>query len=131
MKEDSVFTKIIKGELPANKVYEDELTIAIVPLHPIALGHILVIPKLQVEQFYELPEKDYAALMSSVQKVAKRLNEVFKPYRVGLKVEGLDVPHAHIHVIAFDNHEQYNQPIGSSDPVDLERLDEIANKVAF
>lgn len=69
--EDSVFTKIIKGQLPSHKVYEDDKTIVIVPLHPIAKGHLLVIPKLQVDQFYELPDDDYAALWLTVKSLTK------------------------------------------------------------
>jgi histidine triad (HIT) family protein len=132
MKEDSVFTKIIRGELPAHKVYEDDLTIAFMPLHPTALGHVLVVPKLQVEQFYELPATDYEALMITVQKVAIRMNEVLQPFRVGLKIEGLDVPHAHVHVLAFDNHTQYTEGVtGESSPSDDEELAELAKKLAF
>ena len=131
MAEDSIFTKIIKGELPSHKVYEDELTIAIIPLHTLALAHVLVIPKLQVEQYFELPEKDYQALMLTTQKVAKRVDEVIKPFRVGLKVEGVDVNHAHIHVIAFDTHEQYIEVEDMNSPVDHEKLAELARKLAF
>jgi|ERR1035438_3637295 histidine triad (HIT) family protein len=131
MTEDSVFTKIIKGELTAHKIYEDELTIAIMPLHPTALCHVLVIPKLQVEQFFELPVKEYQALMLSVQKVAKRIEEVIKPHRVGLKVEGLDVNHAHIHVLAFDNSEQFKETEDLNAEVDNQKLAEMAQKLAF
>jgi histidine triad (HIT) family protein len=131
MSEDSVFTKIIKGEIPSNKIYEDDLTIAIIPLHPIALGHVLVIPKKQVEQFFELPDEDYVALMATVKKVAKRMNEVLKPKRVGLKVVGVDVPHAHIHLIAFDDMSQYNQSEDVNGPVNHNFLEEFAKKLAF
>ncbi len=131
MIEDSIFTKIIKGEIPAHKIHEDKLTIVILPLHPIALGHVLVVPKLQVSQFYDLPDVDYNALMTTVKKVAKRMHEVFKPKRIGLKVEGLDVPHVHVHVIAFDNHEQYNENLDRNTVENEQELAEVAKKLAF
>lgn len=129
--QDSVFTKIIKGELPCHKVYEDEKTLAFMPLHPIAKGHVLVIPKLQVDQFYDLPAEDYAALMASVQKVAQRMKQVLQTKRVGLQVVGLDVPHAHVHVIAFDTIEEYReQPDTAKDP-DHSALSAMAKKLMF
>ena len=76
---DSVFTKIIKGEIPCHKVYEDEKTIAFLPLRIVAKGHVLVVPKKQVDHFDELPLDDYQALMASVHKVANRLKAVIKP----------------------------------------------------
>ena len=90
--EDSVFTKIIKGELPSHKVYEDDSTLALMPLHPVAQGHVLVIPKTQVDSFYDLENDDYIALMQTVKKIAKRMKEVLGTKRVGLQIVGLDVP---------------------------------------
>lgn len=131
MNEESIFTKIIKGEISSYKVYEDELTIAFLPLHPKALGHVLVVPKNPVDQFFNLPEPDYQALMQTVKKVSNRMNQVLRPKRIGLKVIGVDVSHAHIHVLAFDNIEQYNEEEDISLSVDHARLKEIAAKLAF
>lgn len=131
MIDDSIFTKIIKGEIPSHKVYEDDHTIAIMPLHPVALAHVLVIPKTQVDQFFELPDEEYQALMTTVKKVSKRINDVINPKRIGIKVVGLDVPHAHIHVIAFDTAEQYNENEDLAAPVDNDLLEETAQKLAF
>ena len=131
MVEDSIFTKIINGELPSHKVYEDDFTFALIPLHPIALGHVLVFPKKQVVQFFQLEDVDYIALMETVKKVANRMYEVIEPFRVGVKIEGLDVPHTHVHVIAFDNHEQFNETENTNVPVDQNKLKELAQKLAF
>jgi histidine triad (HIT) family protein len=131
MADDSVFTKIIKHELPAYRVYEDELTIAFIPLHPIALAHVLVVPKLQVEAFYDLPEKDYVALMNTVKKVAFRIREKVNSKKVGVRIEGLDVPHAHVHVLAFNNAEQFNEAIDNDAPVDNEKLANMGKLLAF
>jgi histidine triad (HIT) family protein len=129
--EDSVFTKIIKKELPCHKVYEDDWTIAIIPLYPIALGHVLVIPKVQVDQFYDLDEKDYIALMETVKKVSRRMKQVLQTERIGLQVIGLDVPHCHIHVVAFNTIEEYKQAADESQPVDDQKLADMASRLAF
>lgn len=123
--EESVFTKIIKGELPSYKIYEDEKTFAFLPLHPIAKGHVLVVPKAQVDQFFDLSDGDYQALMAAVQRVARHMKEVLQTKRVGLKVEGLDVPHAHVHVVAFDSAEEYHEQPDESAPPETVLLEQM------
>ena len=129
--EDSVFTKIIKGELPSHKVYEDDSTLALMPLHPVAQGHVLVIPKTQVDSFYDLENDDYIALMQTVKKIAKRMKEVLGTKRVGLQIVGLDVPHAHVHVIAFDTLEEFRQVEDKTAPPDHESLAKMAERLKF
>jgi histidine triad (HIT) family protein len=128
---DSIFTKIIKGEIPSAKVYEDDKTIAIIPLNPVANGHVLVIPKLQVDQFIDLPDQDYQALWSTVKKVGARMMEVLQPQRIGVQVVGLDVPHAHIHVLAFDTLEQFRELPDLNNPATPEQMAEMAQKLSF
>lgn len=106
--EDSIFTKIIKGELPSYKIYEDEKTIVIVPLHPIAKAHVLAIPKVQVDNFYDLDDADYQALMMTVKKIAQYMAGKVPAKRVGTQIVGLDVPHVHVHIIAFDTNEEFH-----------------------
>lgn len=129
--EESVFTKIIKGELPANKVYEDDKTIAIIPLHPIALAHVLVIPKKQIDHFIDLPDDDYQAVMATVKKVGQRIDEAIQPKRVGLQVVGLDVPHVHVHVIGFDTLSQYREKPDESQEPNFEKNEALAKSLAF
>jgi histidine triad (HIT) family protein len=129
--EDSVFTKIIKGEIPSIKIFEDAKTLAFVPLHPIATGHVLVVPKVQVDQFFDLPNEDYAALMETVKLIAKKMKDTLGSKRVGLQVIGLDVPHAHVHVIAFDTAAQFREePDETIEPNHAYR-EELAKKLAF
>ena len=131
--EESVFTKIIKGEIPCHKVYEDDKTLAFMDIHPIQPGHILVVPKIQVGHFFELPDADYQALMSTVKKVAARLHEVFKEKpRVGVIIEGFDLPeHAHIKVFpAGTGDELRTSPDMSAEP-DHAALSIMAEKLAF
>lgn len=129
--EDSVFTKIIKGELPAHKIYEDDKTIAIIPLHPIAKAHVLVIPKKQIDQFIDLPDDDYQAVMATVKKVGQQIDKKVRPKRVGLQVVGLDVPHVHVHVIGFDTLAEYREHPDQSAPPDDEKIQKLAKLLAF
>jgi histidine triad (HIT) family protein len=103
--QESVFTKIINGDLPAHTIYEDELTIAILTIQPVHPGHTLVIPKTQIDQIIDLSEEDYAAVWETVRKIGSHIREVTGKERVGIVVKGIDVPHAHVHLIPFDRGE--------------------------
>lgn len=129
--QDSIFTKIITGEIPCHKVYEDEKTLAFLDIHPVQPGHTLVVPKAQVEFVWDLTPEDYQAVMETVQKVAKRLRQVLLVPYVGEQVVGVDVPHAHVHLIPFSTVQQYRRiPDMSAEP-DHAALAEIARKLAF
>lgn len=131
MQEDSIFTKIIKGEIPANKIYEDEHTLAFLDIHPIQPGHTLVIPKKQVEFAWDLDDSTYQAVMSTAKKVATRIKEVLRPAYVGEQIIGVEVPHAHVHVIPFNTVAEFrNQPDKTKEP-DFAALTEMAKKLAF
>jgi histidine triad (HIT) family protein len=97
--QDSIFTKIIKGEIPCHKVYEDDKTLAFMDIEPLLPGHVLVVPKIQVDQFDDLPDDDYRALFAAVKKVSKRVKEAMKAERAIVVILGFDIPHAHVHVI--------------------------------
>jgi len=109
--QDSIFTKIIKGEIPCHKVYEDEHTLAFLDIEPLAPGHTLVVPKVQVDQVDELPAEDYQALMATVQKVSRHLRTTLGTKRCVIQVLGFDVPHAHIHIIPADSGMQFFEEI--------------------
>ncbi len=97
----SIFTKIINGEIPCYKIYEDDKTFAFLDINPETKGHTLVIPKNEVDKIYELPDEDYEALMSTVKKLSKHLEEKLGA-RTLWKVIGTDVPHAHVHLLPYD-----------------------------
>jgi histidine triad (HIT) family protein len=99
----SIFTKIIKGEIPSHKVYEDDKTLAFLDIHPLQPGHTLVIPKTEVEFVWDLSDADYQAVMASVKKVALRLREVLGKKYVSERIVGVDVPHAHVQLIPFND----------------------------
>lgn len=103
--EDSIFTKIIKGDIPSHKIYEDDKTIAFLTIQPVREGHTLVVPKIQVDQYMDLPDEDYDALWRTVKKVAAHLRARTGKERIGVVIKGIDVPHAHVHLIPFDKGE--------------------------
>jgi histidine triad (HIT) family protein len=97
--EKSVFSKIIDGQLPSHKIYEDDKTLAFLSIQPETPGHTLVIPKVQIDKIYELPDDYYQAVWQTARKVAAHLEKV-SGQRSLIKVIGTDVPHAHIHVFS-------------------------------
>lgn len=129
--EDSVFTKIIKGELPAHKIYEDEHTIVFLDIHPVQPGHVLVVPKQQVEFVWDLPEEIYQHLMLVVKQTALHLRTKLGVPYVGTKIVGVDVPHAHVHLIPFTSVEQFNQTADMTAEPDHELLAVIAQKLTL
>ena len=98
----SIFTKIIRGEIPSYKVAEDNKNIAFLDISPIKRGHVLCVPKLEVDELFELPMDDYNSLMSFTKRVAQSLKRVLPCKRIGSMVLGMDVPHAHIHLVPIN-----------------------------
>ena len=105
---DSIFTKIINGKIDSFKVLENENFLAFLDLTPVKDGHTLVIPKLQVDYIYDLPENVFKELFVFSKKVAKMLENSFSCNRIGISVVGLEVPHAHIHLIPIDKIQDMN-----------------------
>lgn len=129
--QDSIFTKILHGEVPSYKVYEDEHTYAFLDIYPVTEGHTLVIPKKQVEFIWDLDDETYQQLMASVKKVGLHLRGTLGVPYVGIQVEGVDVPHVHVKLIPFTNAEEYSyRPDRSLDPNHKE-LAVVAAKLAF
>jgi histidine triad (HIT) family protein len=115
--EDSIFTKIINGEIPSHKIYEDDTVFAFLDIHPINTGHTLVIPKRQVEFLWDLDDKSYQSVMASVKKIAQHMRATLGVAYVGVQVIGVDVPHAHVHLIPFNDVSEYhNVPDSSAEP---------------
>jgi histidine triad (HIT) family protein len=129
--EDSIFTKIIEGEIPSHKIYEDDKTYAFLDIHPKTPGHTLVVPKKQVEFLWDLDEDDYDAVMATTRRVAKRLKEVLNPSFIGETVFGIDVPHAHVHVFPFETAEDFHRKPDMNAEPDHAALAEMAKKLAF
>lgn len=96
---DSIFTKIIKGEIPCHKIEENEHFIAFLDIMPLKKGHTLVIPKVQVDYIFDLENQTLGDLMIFAKKVAKKIEAAIPCERIGVAVIGLEVPHAHVHLI--------------------------------
>jgi histidine triad (HIT) family protein len=105
---DSVFTKIIKGEIPSYKVADNEDFFAFLDIQPNSKGHTLVIPKKQVDKLFALDDKTYQDLFSFAKKVAAGIEKTIPCNRIGLSVIGLEVPHAHVHLIPLNSMDDAN-----------------------
>lgn len=95
----SIFTRIVKGEIPSYKIAENDDYYAFLDINPIARGHTLVIPKQETDYIFDLPSDKLQGLIAFAQKVAKGIDAAMKPIRTGMIVEGLEVQHAHIHLV--------------------------------
>jgi histidine triad (HIT) family protein len=95
----SIFTKIMNNELPSYKIHEDDKTISILTIEPISLGHTLVIPKLEVNHWFDVPADIYTQIALNSQRLAKAIKEATGCPRVGTIVAGFEVPHYHLHLI--------------------------------
>lgn len=122
----SVFAKIVAGEIPCYKVYEDEKVLAFLDIHPETKGHTLVIPKVEVDRIYDLSEEDYLALMLAAKKIARHMEDVLGA-RTLWKVVGTDVPHAHIHLEPLDETWTYGRTLELSET----EMKEIQTKLAL
>ncbi len=101
--EESVFAKIVRGEIPCYKVYEDEKCVAFLDIAPEAVGHTLVVPKMAVGKIYELPEEEFGVVMGAVRKLMRHYEKVLGK-RMTMKVVGVDVPYAHVHILPLDEY---------------------------
>ena len=102
MMSDSIFTKIIKGEIPCYKIAEDDRFIAFLDVFPIKKGHTLVVPKAQIDYLFDLDDSLLSDLMIFAKKVAQKMERAISCERIGIAVIGLEVPHAHIHLVPLD-----------------------------
>lgn len=104
----SIFTKIIQGEIPSYKIAEDDFHLAFLDVMPLVKGHTLVIPKAETDFIFDLDSEEYKNLWGFAQKVAKKLQAAFPDKRIAVAVVGLEVPHAHIHLIPISKMEDMN-----------------------
>ena len=108
----SVFTKIIKGEIPSYKIAEDENFYAFLDINPLKKGHTLVVPKIEQDYVFDLSDQTLQELMLFSKRVAKAMKEAIPCLRIGVSIIGLEVPHAHVHLIPIDhiNDMSFNRP---------------------
>jgi histidine triad (HIT) family protein len=128
--EDSVFTKIIKGEIPCHKIYEDDRCLAFLDIHPQVEGHTLLVPKEQIDKIWDLPDELYHHLWDVAKKLEPRMSEVTGAPRIGIAVEGFGVPHVHIHLIPLYKVEDFKKPQDLNSEPDHVVLAKVAEKLA-
>ncbi|MEX5631983.1 HIT family protein [Parafrankia sp. FMc2] len=124
----SVFTRIINGELPGRIVYEDETSVAFLTVAPIRPGHTLVVPRLEVDHWIDLPDEVLSAVWSAAATVGRAIDAVFRPRRVAAMLAGLEVPHTHIHLVPIEAESQLSFALADSSP-DPAMMDDVAERL--
>lgn len=104
----SIFTKIINGEIPSYKIAENDLFFAFLDIFPLREGHTLVVPKLEVDNLFDLPADQLSQMLVFAQPIAKAIEKSFSCNRCGISVIGLEVPHAHMHLIPIKSSNDLN-----------------------
>ena len=125
----SIFTKIVQGDIPSYKIAETEKCYAFLDIHPLAEGHVLVIPKEEVDYLFDVEDDLYTDLMLFSKKVANAIKKVIPCERIGVAVIGLEVPHAHVHLVPINNvHDiDFSRPKLSFSEAELESTAEKIN----
>jgi histidine triad (HIT) family protein len=119
----SIFSKVVQGEIPSVKVAENEFAFAFMDIFPLRKGHVLVVPKVEVDEIYNLPEKDYKELAKFAKQIASAMRKAFN-MRIGMSVIGLEIPHAHIHLIPIEtaNDINFNQEKQKASADELQKI---------
>ena len=104
----TIFSKIIAGEIPSYKIAEDDQFFAFLDIFPLVEGHVLVIPKLEVDKFFDVPDEYLSRMLVFAKPIAKAIERSFPCNRVGLSVVGLEVPHAHLHLVPINGIDDLN-----------------------
>jgi len=125
----TIFTKIIEGEIPCHKVAETDDHIAFLDINPIAEGHTLVVPKKEINYFFDLPEELMHSTMEVSRTIAKAIDEALNPLRTGVIIQGLEVPHAHVHLVPLYKTHQV-MALGHNVEVSEDRMKELAQKIS-
>jgi histidine triad (HIT) family protein len=104
----TIFSKIIAGEIPSYKIAENDKFYAFLDIFPLREGHTLVVPKIEVDKFFDMPEVYLANMLVFAQPIARAIEKAFDCNRCGLSVVGLEVPHAHLHLVPIDSSDDLN-----------------------
>ncbi|MBO6793003.1 MAG: HIT family protein [Balneolaceae bacterium] len=125
----SVFSKIINGEIPCYKIAEDEHYFSFLDINPVAEGHTLVIPKKEIDYLFDLDEDTLTGLISFSKKVALGIDKALGCIRTGVIVEGMEVPHAHVHLVPI-HFEGQPMGLGRKTEISKERMQEVAELIS-
>lgn len=125
----TIFTKIIRGEIPCYKVAENKTHIAFLDINPIAEGHTLVVPKKETDYLFDLSDEELAQTMVLAKKVAHAIDRALNPIRTGVIVEGLEVPHAHVHLVPI-YHEGQDVSLRNKVEMSKEKMEVLAQSIS-
>lgn len=120
----TIFSKIIAGEIPSYKVAEDDKFYAFLDINPVNWGHTLVVPRRETDYIFDLPDEELAAMMLFAKKVAKALKQTIECRKIGVAVIGLEVPHAHIHLVPMlcEGDMNFSKKISNPDPARMQAI---------
>lgn len=125
----TIFTKIIEAEIPCHKVAETDEHIAFLDINPIAEGHTLVVPKQEIDYFFDLPDELMQQTMDFSRTIARAIDRSLSPLRTGIIVQGLEIPHAHVHLIPLYEAHQI-MALGHKVSVSDDRMKELAQQIS-
>ena len=123
----SLFSKIVSGEIPCHKIAENEEFLAFLDVFPCAIGHTLVIPKAEIDYIFDMEDAAYLRLMAFAKQIAPAIKKAIPCKRIGIAVIGLEVPHAHIHLIPLNSMEDMD--FGKKIKISQEVLEQTAQKI--
>ncbi len=127
--QESVFTKIINGQLPAQIIYQNEQTLAFLSIEPVQEGMLVIIPKQQIDNFEDLPDDLASAVILTTKKMMRLLRKTYpEAKKIAVQVEGFEVPHAHIKIFPIQNGADFHAPPAKT-PLSVEQLAPIADKL--
>lgn len=122
----TIFSKIIAGEIPSYKILENEHFFAFLDIFPLTEGHVLVIPKIETDKFFDLPDSYLSEILLFAKPIAHAIEKAFTCNRCGISVVGLEIPHAHLHLVPINNSDDLNFTRGKMKPTaeELKRAQE-------
>ncbi|MFO1530357.1 MAG: HIT family protein [Kiritimatiellia bacterium] len=123
----SIFTRIIQGRIPCEKIFENDRWISFLDIRPVMTGHALLVPKLEVDYLFDLPDDLLAEMLATARPVAAAIQKVVPCARIGLMVAGVDVPHVHLHLMPITGGGEMD--FNNARPADPARLRELAGKI--
>jgi histidine triad (HIT) family protein len=124
----TIFSKIIKGEIPCHKIAESEKFIAFLDIEPLVKGHVLVVPKLEINKIFDVPDDYLAEMLVFAKPIAHAIEKAFDCKRCGISVIGLEVPHAHLHVVPINSANDLNFTLPKLNTTDAE-LKEVQERI--
>ncbi len=124
----TLFSKIVNGEIPCFKIAEDDFFMAFLDINPLVIGHVLIIPKIEIDYIFDIDDESLSNMIVFAKKISIKIKKAFPCKKIGLSVVGLEVPHAHIHLIPINSINDMNFS-NRKLSLSTEKLNEIASKI--